>query len=218
MRSLVIDDKTRLKIQPVIGLLLIFTALFIFNYLRVQPVPALASNWLFGLSVGFILQRSRICFTAAARDPFLFGMTGLTRAILIALMITSVGYYGFQYYQSVQGVSISGNFVPLGWHIPIGAFIFGLGASISGGCASGTLVRLGEGFQLQIIVLIGFIIGSVHGAHDASFWYNLFEIESRKFLHLPSLIGWIPALVIQLIILGLLYHLSYFREKNEFSK
>jgi hypothetical protein len=169
----------------------------------------------FGLTVGFILQRSRICFTAALRDPLLFGMTELTRALILSMMIVTIGYAGLQYYQVSNGLAMTGKFVSLGWHLPIGAFVFGLGAAVSGGCASGTLIRMGEGFQMQWVVFIGFIIGSVHGTHDAGWWYSLFKIDK---VHLPSLLGWKKGVLIQFLLLGGLYLLFYWWEKYNFEK
>lgn len=34
--------------------------------------------WMFGILFGIVLQRSRFCFTAAFRDPWLTGSTSLT--------------------------------------------------------------------------------------------------------------------------------------------
>ncbi len=76
------------------------------------------------------------------RDPILFGMTELARAIILSLFIMTTGYFLIQTYQFSQDLPLSGRFVTLGWHIPIGALIFGIGAALSGGCASGTLVRI----------------------------------------------------------------------------
>ena len=172
-------------------------------------------SWLFGLAVGFILQRARICFTAALRDPVLFGMTELSRALILSLMITTVGFALLQYFQTVGGVQISGKIVPPGLNLPLGGFIFGLGAAVSGGCASGTLVRMGEGFKLQWVAFIGFILGSIHGAYDAGFWYQLFQESLSS--HLPEFWGWRWAVFLQLLMLAFLYWLAYKRERDKFS-
>ena len=201
--------------QRKIGMGLVVIVLLIYFIAYALFPPIFAHSWLFGISLGFILQRSRICFTAAIRDPLLFGLTELSRGLIISLAISSTGYALLQYYRVTQGLELVGRFIPLGLQIPIGAFIFGLGAAVSGGCASGTLMRIGEGFQMQLMVLIGFIIGSTHGAYDAKWWYQL--IGDWEVTHLPSLIGWKWALVIQYGLLIILYLFAYWWEQKKFA-
>ncbi|MFP4661455.1 MAG: YeeE/YedE thiosulfate transporter family protein [Halanaerobiales bacterium] len=197
--------------QPAMALFVFVITIPVYVFLPYQ----LALAWVFGISAGFIMQRSRICFTAAWREPFLFGMTDLSKAIILSLMISSIGFAVIQYSAYLSGAEIPGKFVTLGLHIPIGAFVFGLGASFSGSCASGTLVRLGEGMQLQWFVLAGFIIGSVHGGKDVGWWYQL---ASGKAIHLPSSIGWIPGLILHFLLLIFFYILISWRGKIIFQE
>ncbi len=200
------------QIKFALILLLITIIVFFFAYFKLET--ALAYSWFFGLTVGFILQRSRICFTAALRDPFLFGLTKLTRALVLSLLILSIAFALVQYHQNLSGMAISGKLTPLGWHIPLGALIFGVGASISGGCASGTLMRLGEGYKLQWVVIIAFIGGSVHGSMDVEFWYGL--IWSERNFYLPDLMGWNAAFFLQIFTLVVIYIVAYYWEKYKF--
>lgn len=85
--------------------------------------------------------------------------------------------------------------------------MFGIGMVIAGGCASGTLIRIGEGHILQIIVLIGFIIGTTLGINHFEFWDKLF-ISSSKSIYIPRYIGFLPAVIVQLAVLGILYLLA----------
>ena len=164
--------------------------------------------WLFvtGLGFGYILQRSRFCFTASMRDPYLTGGTTLTRAVLIAFAITTVGFTAIKYGYFSKGLAIPGMsyVVPISLATVVGAFMFGVGMVIAGGCASGTLMRVGEGFQMQVTSLVFFIIGSLWGAHDFGWWkYNF--ISKGKAVFLPDVFGWFGAVVLQLIIIWLLY-------------
>jgi len=206
-----IDERGQRKL----GIGLLIAALLVYFLLYNYLPHIFAYSWFFGLSLGFILQRSRICFTAAIRDPLLFGMTELSRGLILSLVVSSGGFALIQYYRLSQGLSLVGRFVPLGWQIPIGAFIFGLGAAFSGGCASGTLMRIGEGFQMQFMVLIGFIAGSTHGAYDAKWWYQL--VREKDKIHLPTLLGWKNALVVQFGLLLLLYLVAYWWEEYQFN-
>nr|MBK5234489.1 YeeE/YedE family protein [Clostridium sp.] len=165
--------------------------------------------WLTGITFGFILQKSRFCFTASMRDPYLTGGTMLTRAVLIALAITSIGFTAIKYGDFVRGLEISGQsyVVPISLATVAGAFIFGVGMVIAGGCASGTLMRVGEGFIMQILALFFFIVGSLWGAHDFGWWYVNF-ISKGKAVFLPDVLGWFGAIVIQLLIIATLYILA----------
>jgi hypothetical protein len=120
-----------------------------------------------GLAFGYILQRSRFCFTASMRDPYLTGGTSLTRAVLIAFAITTIGFTAIKYGYFSKGLPIPGMsyVVPISFATVAGAFMFGIGMVIAGGCASGTLMRVGEGFSMQILSLTFFVIGSLIGAN-----------------------------------------------------
>ena len=162
--------------------------------------------WITGLAFGYILQRTRFCFTAAMRDPYLTGGTNLTKAVLTAFAVTSIGFIAIKYGAYVKGLPIPGQsyVVPVSLATAIGAFIFGIGMVISGGCASGTLMRVGEGFTMQLISLFFFVVGSLWGAHDFG-WWKLNVILSGKAVFLPDVFGWIGAVVIQLLIIALLW-------------
>jgi len=41
----------------------------------------LAMFWIFGLGFGFVLQKSRFCFTASFRDPWITGSTSITKGL-----------------------------------------------------------------------------------------------------------------------------------------
>ncbi len=93
---------------------------------------------------------------------------------------------------------------PIGIPLVIGAVMFGIGMVIAGGCASGTVMRVGEGFTMQMLSLVFFVAGSLWGAHDmGAFWSSLNENAPKIFL--PDLFGWFGAIVIQGGIIVLLY-------------
>src|SRR5690606_31021395 len=71
---------------------------------------------------------------------------------------------------SLWGQNVSGFVSPPGTSVVVGAFIFGIGMQLGGGCASGTLYTVGGGSTRMIITLLGFIVGSVVGAAHLSWW------------------------------------------------
>jgi len=162
--------------------------------------------WLTGICFGFILQKSRFCFTASMRDPYLTGGTSLTRAVLIAFAITTIGFTAIKYGAHVNGLPIPGQsyVVPISLATVVGAFMFGVGMVIAGGCASGTLMRVGEGFTMQILSLFFFVVGSLWGAHDFGWWKLNFMLKGKA-IFLPDVFGWFGAVVVQLLIIACLY-------------
>ncbi|MBI9014941.1 MAG: YeeE/YedE family protein [Clostridiales bacterium] len=162
--------------------------------------------WTTGICFGVILQKGRFCFTASMRDPYLTGSTSITRAVLIAFGVATVGFAAIKYGYYVMGLPMPGMsyVVPVSFGTVIGAFMFGVGMVIAGGCASGTLMRVGEGFHMQIISLLFFIAGSLLGAQHFGWWKEN-VISKGKAIFLPDVFGGAGALFIQLLIIGLLY-------------
>lgn len=193
------------KNQIPLGVLTI-AAIVIIGILLGIKSATLGFFWITGISFGFILQKGRFCFTASMRDPYLTGGTSLTRAVLIAFAITTIGFTAIKYGYFVKGLPVPGMsyVVPVSGATLAGAFMFGIGMVIAGGCASGTLMRVGEGFMMQIISLVFFIVGSLWGAHDFGWWKMTF-ISKGKAVFLPDLFGWFGAVAIQLIVIALLY-------------
>ncbi|OPJ57277.1 YeeE/YedE thiosulfate transporter family protein [Alkalithermobacter paradoxus] len=171
--------------------------------------------WIIGLLIGFTLQRSRFCFGASFRDPVLAGSTSILRAIIIAFIITTIGFSILQSNYSLDHVNtIPGQIYPVGIHTVIGAILFGLGMVIAGGCGSGILMRIGEGFTLQIVVLIGFIIGAMSAARNFEFWDKLI-ISKSPTIYLARYLGFPMTTILQIIVLIILYILvSIYDKKN----
>ena len=166
----------------------------------------LAMFWVFGSCFGFVLQKSRFCFTASFRDPWINGSTSLTKAVLIALAITTIGFTAIKYGAFINGLPIPGMgyVVPISLTTALGGVMFGTGMVIAGGSASGTLMRVGEGFMMQILALVFFMVGSLLGAYHFGFWKINFISNGPK-IFLPDYFGWFGAVVIQLLIIACLY-------------
>jgi len=174
--------------------------------------------WIIGIATGFVLQRTRLCFTAGFRDPFMVGSTTVFRGVLIGIIISSFGFLIIQYnYININGINahsnIPGIIAPVGIHTIVGAILFGIGMVIAGGCGSGVLMRIGEGFIVQIVVLIGFIIGSLLGAYQYRFWHENF-ISKSPTIYFPEHLGFEVAATVQAIVLIILYIISYIYDKK----
>ena len=164
--------------------------------------------WLFGLLFGFVLQRSRFCFAAASRDIFLIRNTMITRALILAFIVGSLGFLLLEVFTpGAELLFTQGKLQPVGLFTAFGAFLFGIGMVIAGGCASGMLMRMGEGYMMQWLVMPGFLLGSAVGAWHLGWWYEQF-IAAAPTIFLPHLLGWPQAVVLQFFILFALYLLA----------
>lgn len=103
----------------------------------------------FGLAYGMFLQYGRFCMASAVRDLFAVGVPRMAVGIMIAvclysLVAATVKTSGFNSFHPH----------PLGWHIIIGGLIFGFGIIFTGGCATGSLYKAGEGNMGSVLVII----------------------------------------------------------------
>lgn len=213
------STRTRKKRKNLIPVgIIFFVVVVLVGFWLGNKSSSLALFWILGLSFGFILQRSRFCFTASMRDPYLTGSVSITKAVLIAFALTSIGFAAIKYGAVVNGLSIPGQgyVVPISLATAVGAFIFGIGMVIAGGCASGTLMRVGEGFWMQLLSLFFFVVGSLWGAHDYG-WWDINFISKGSEIFLPDYFGWIGGLVVNLLIIAVVYVIAHKwgnRERN----
>ena len=211
-RSTLTPEQRRRKKTIQIALGIVVAVVVILFAVWAQSVnPRGAFVILIGVGLGYTLQRSRFCFTASLRDPMLTGGTDLTKAVIVALALSSVLFMAINMTRfgldlSVQDAQFAGNVQPVGIHTALGAFLFGIGAVIAGGCASGTIMRMGEGFAQQWLAFVFFVIGSIIGVA------LMVPIRSVPFLYsgtrvfLPTALGgWVPAVIVQFGVLLLLY-------------
>src|SRR5690625_4299828 len=89
-------------------------------------------------------------------------MLMLAVAVTLFAPILAFGYSFF-------GSEVSGFVSPVGVSLLVGAFIFGIGMQLGGGCASGTLYAVGSGRSVMFITLLFFIIGTTIGAYHLHF-------------------------------------------------
>ena len=95
---------------------------------------------MFGSVVGLLVQRSRFCNTAALRDAMLFRTYRNTKALLVAMMILTIGFTGF----ITVGAGHPMHF-DVGLNQVLGLFLFGIGMVLAGACTVSTWVKAGEG-------------------------------------------------------------------------
>jgi len=159
--------------------------------------------WLLGALLGFCLHRARFCLAAAFRDAVLFRDISLSKAMIIIFFVSTIGFAFIQFRAYSLGLPIPGNIHPIGFHTVIGAFIFGVGMVLAGGCVCSMLARLGEGYVLALFILLGIMAGSLAGAYNVGWWEA--TIGSIKPVFFPDYLGWAGGITLQFLALGLLY-------------
>ncbi|MHA2408083.1 MAG: YeeE/YedE family protein [Candidatus Ranarchaeia archaeon] len=207
----------------VLGVVAFTIALFISIYYAGLSV-SLAIFWLFGLAYGIVIQRSKFCFASAFRDLFLFKRGEMMKAIVAGLIIASIGFSVIMYatvglakpIDTIKdGLPGHAKVNPIGVQTIIGGIIFGFGMVISGGCASGTLWRAGEGYTVQWVTLLAFILGTIPLAF---MWGPLYDgyISHLPKIWFPTSLGWGGALLLTFFLLGGTYILvSWWESKAE---
>jgi uncharacterized membrane protein YedE/YeeE len=147
----------------------------------------------------------------------------LAKAVLFLLVLSLIGEAAIHYNASVNGLKIPamGSVKTINMLTVIGGFLFGIGMMFAGGCASGTLTDLGEGYFRASIVLLFFCLGSVLGvAHLAIFQKTFLGVGTK--IYLPAYIGYFAAITSFILFYILIYFLikkyeSYRQRKNTFT-
>lgn len=114
------------------------------------------SGLLCGILLGFVMQRGRFCITGAFRDMYLSKNSKMFIAFLIVIAIQAVGVLALQ-----EAGVLAPKVKNFAWMATvIGAFIFGLGIVMAGGCSAGSIYRAGEGLVGSWIAFLVYMIFS----------------------------------------------------------
>lgn len=128
---------------------------------------------LVGTGAGIALYHAAFGFTSSWRELILRGDGSGLRAQMLMLAATTIVFLPLIAHGDAFGTPVRGNVAPLAISGVVGAFLFGVGMQLGGGCASGTLYTVGGGSTRMIVTLCGFIAGSVLGAWNLPAWSDL---------------------------------------------
>jgi uncharacterized membrane protein YedE/YeeE len=161
----------------------------------------LAVFWLFGLAFGFVLQRSRFCFASAFRDLFLLGDARVMKGIIAGLVVATAGFAVLMA-RMVPEVGFGSlppgaNVLPLGVHTLLGGVLFGVGMVLAGGCTSGSLYRVGEGYVGSMVALLGIMLGLEFSSHTWNWWWQT-HISAAPLVWLPESLGYLGGILLTL--------------------
>jgi len=194
--------------QPFLGALVLVGIFGIALIYDGFDYPTRGGFLLFGLFLGIVMQRTRFCFVRAFREPFLTGDTEMTRAVIIAVVISVIGFSILKW-TDLRDPDAS---VSIGFWFGsfFGGIIFGIGMSLSGGCATGCLWRAGEG-QIKLWVAIAAFALSTSlfrtWLEDSGWIMKLGEA-----VFLPDVVGWKMAIITVIGIMLLWYLIVIWNE------
>ncbi|HEY5622484.1 MAG TPA: YeeE/YedE family protein [Gammaproteobacteria bacterium] len=123
-----------------------------------------------GLGAGVVLYHAAFGFTSAWRKLAVHGDSSGIRAQVVMLAVTAAIFLPLLASGELWGMELSPSNRPLGLSVIVGAFVFGVGMQLGGGCASGTLFTVGGGSIRMLATLAAFIAGSVLGALHRPAW------------------------------------------------
>jgi len=129
-----------------------------------------AALFIVGAGAGVVLYHAAFGFTSAWRIFIADRRGGGLRAQMLMLAITCAVFFPLLAAGTFMGQPVRGSVSPIGVGVAAGAFIFGVGMQLGGGCASGTLFSVGGGSTRMIVTLFFFIIGSVIGTAHMGWW------------------------------------------------
>ncbi|MCM2306672.1 MAG: YeeE/YedE family protein [Sulfuritalea sp.] len=156
-------------------------------------VGLLLGATLFGFSFGFATAYRRLI---AYRDT-----RGL-RAQLPMLALATLLFAPVLAAGEFLGQPVGGAVAPLGLQVIAGAFLFGIGMQLGGGCGSGTLYAAGGGSPRMFTVLAAFCVGSFWASLDMGAWQALPDWGEFS---LGETLGWDRAAAIQILVLVVIY-------------
>ncbi len=179
-----------------------------------------------GFAIGFVLHRSRFCFSRVFREPFMTAEGEMTKAMMLVIALAApLGVVLI-----TQGVIDPYRAIPTRFWLgsALGGLVFGIGMVFAGGCASGSLWRIGEG-HLKLVVAVFFFAwsGSTFSAVfrqlglstsdvDIDFMDGMVEISELGFqAYLPDLLGgWGNTLMLTYGLLGIWYLFVRYNEST----
>lgn len=180
-----------------------------------------------GFGIGFVLHRSRFCFSRVFREPFMTGEGEMTKAMIFALALGA----------PVGAVLIANEAIDPYLAVPtrfwigslVGGLVFGIGMIFAGGCASGSLWRVGEG-HLKLVAAVFFFgwsgsitsgilgkLGLTAAEYDLDFMDGMAEVSPLGFqAFMPDLLGgWGWALLVTFALLLVWYLFVRYNESTD---
>jgi uncharacterized membrane protein YedE/YeeE len=134
---------------------------------------------------------------------------------MLLLALTCAVFFPLLAAGEAFGTRLNGSVQPVGWPVVIGAFVFGIGMQLGGGCASGTLFSVGGGSVRMVLTLAAFVAGSLVATAHSTFWGSL---PSWPATSLVKHFGPVTALALSLTAFGLIAVITIVLERGRFGR
>ncbi len=170
-----------------------------------------AALWGVGAAIGLALYHATFSFAGGFRALLAEGRGAALRAQMLMLAILVATMLPAIEAGTLAGAQARGIVFPLGFAVVLGAFLFGVGMQIGGGCGSGTLYTAGGGNLRMVLTLIFFVAGATLAAWDAERWQDLPALPAMT---LPGLVGLGPAMGASLMIFAAVAAASWVMERR----
>jgi len=209
--SAAISPRLRADINPTpLSVALILVVLGAWYLAQVVGINQ-AALYVVGALLGITLYHAAFGFTSAWRVFIADGRGDGLRAQMLMLAVGVALFFPVLSAGTLFGTPVAGLVSPAGTSVVVGAFIFGIGMQLGGGCASGTLYTVGGGSTRMVITLAAFIAGSVIGTAHMPFWTSLPQLKPTS---LVNTLGLAPALLLNWIVFALIAAITVFVEKR----
>ena len=170
-------------------------------------------GWLFLISglFGFILKFGPFGFTCSFRSMLSSGNFTQFRDMLLMILFSTLMIQAFYtnnvpkhplLFTPAEKDHFSPSLEKVGLSLALGAFMFGIGMQLGSGCATGTLVGMGEGSLKSWVVIWFFIAGATIGALNPVYkWWT--SLPTAKVYTLDY--GWVVLILAALIAMTIFF-------------
>jgi len=149
-----------------------------------------------GMALGATLWWSSFSFAGAWRRLVLDGVGGGVRAQCVLVGLSTCLFLPLIEAGEAFGQPVRGFVFPVGWALLVGAFLFGIGMQLGGGCGSGTLYSAGAGAGRSWLTLAAFIAGATLAAWGAELWLDWPALAPIALTRHGGMVGVIAATVL----------------------
>jgi uncharacterized membrane protein YedE/YeeE len=186
--------------QTIAGVVaLAMAAIFVVAGSRIDPAFGLFA--VFGLGLGFAIQRSRFCFNAAFRDLFQFRSGRTMKGVIVGMAVAAAGFTlhmtNLLPNPTLGPLAPEAHATPISLALVLGGLLFGIGMVVAGGCVSGSLYRMGEGYVASWVSFGGILTGLVVAGHTWNWWWRN-VIRDAPVVWFPRYLGYGGALALTL--------------------